>query len=71
MDIWFNDSYKIPDWRQNSDQGIVIVAPKVHHIKNKNILGYSCGEVAFSLGGDLVYKIHSDGKLEVNTGWSQ
>ena len=67
VDIWLSESNAIPDWRQNSDQGIVIVAPKVHHIKNKNIYGYTCpsGDEAYGLGNDLDFKIHSDGKLGV------
>ena len=69
VDIWVDESNKIPDWRQNSDQGIVIVAPKVNHIRNKNIHGYTCPSdiEVYGLGLDLDFKIHSDGKLGVNT----
>ena len=68
VDIWFQESYRITDWRQNSDQGIVIVAPKVHQL-NENILGYTCpsGDEPFGLEPlELDFKIHSDGKLGVN-----
>ena len=60
----FTLSFRIPDWRQQSD--IVIVAPKVRHI-SKNILGYTCplGYPAEGLGVDLAYKIHYNGYLEV------
>ena len=62
-----NESYAIPDWRKNSDHGIVIVAPKVSHLR-KNIGGYTCGLCGgepFGLGTDIDFKIHSDGKLGV------
>ena len=67
VDIWFNEAYRITDWRQNPDQGIVIVAPKVHHL-TRNIVGYTCpsGDEPFGLEPELDFKIHSDGILRVN-----
>ena len=60
-------SFRIPDWRQQSD--IVIVAPKVRHL-NKNSQGYSCPsgskwQEAEGLGLDLDFKIQYNGYLAV------